>query len=67
MKIEMFLSGIPSPCTSTMKAFHSQLAINGIPLKLALFFVVIVQARNDGSIGVLSARSSIQRITKSAP
>ncbi len=49
------------------KRFHSQLAINGIPLKLALFFVVIVQARNDGSIGVFSARSSTQRMTKSAP
>jgi hypothetical protein len=49
------------------KHFHSQLAINGVPLKLALFFVVIVQARNDGSIGVFSACSSIQQITKSAP
>jgi hypothetical protein len=66
MKIEMFLSGIPWLCTSAMKGIFIA-AINGIPLKLALFFVVIVQARNDGSIGVLSARSSIQRITKSAP
>jgi hypothetical protein len=32
--------------------FYSELAIKGIPLSLALFFVVIVQARNDGSIGV---------------
>jgi hypothetical protein len=31
-------------------AFHSQLDIHGIPLKETLLFVVIVQARNDGSI-----------------
>jgi hypothetical protein len=34
--------------TNYESVFHSQLAINGIPLNLALFFVVIVQARNDG-------------------
>jgi hypothetical protein len=31
------------------KPFIADSLINGIPLKVALFFVVIMQARNDGS------------------
>jgi hypothetical protein len=59
MKIKVLLSGIPWPGTPTMKKFfHSKLPITGIPLKSALFFVVIVQARNDGSIGVGSGREA---------
>jgi hypothetical protein len=39
----------PVACTCTTKcAFHGWIVIEGIPLRLALFFVVIVNARNDG-------------------
>jgi hypothetical protein len=52
MKIEMFLAESPGLAYQLSKAFDRQLAINGIPRKLALFFVVIAQARKDGSVGV---------------
>jgi hypothetical protein len=43
------------------KHFHSQLAINGMPLK-SLCSLESSRKRHDGSIGV-SVRSSIQRMT----
>jgi hypothetical protein len=39
----------PLACTCTTKcAFHRPIVIDGIPLKLGVFFVAKEQARNDG-------------------
>jgi hypothetical protein len=60
----------PWPCTLSMKSFHSHPdncrdAIDGIPLSDILFFVVIVQARNDGSKEfVVLPRNEIVRLAK---